>query len=270
MMVSIIIPARNEPYLTKTINDLLSKAKEEIEIIAVLDGYWPDQFVEDKRVNYLHFSDARGMRNAINSGVAVAKGEYALKTDAHCLFAEGFDTVLKADCQDDWVVVPRRYALDVEKWQIEERRDNKYPIDKMILDSDLHGVPVLEKNKEPIEDLETAQGSCWFMKKSYFHFLELLDEETYGTFWQEFQEIGFKCWLSGGRVVSDTNTWYAHFHKTVGRGYKLPDGEKEKTQEMINKWKTGKVWHKQIHDLQWLLDRFNKGAYDTSVAADNR
>jgi len=259
MMVSIVIPSRNEPYLSKTIKDLLSKAKEEIEIIATLDGYWPSDFVDDKRVNYIHFSTPRGMRQAINAGVSIAKGEYILKTDAHCMFENGFDRVLKNDCQDNWVIVPRRYALDVENWAIEKRSDNKYPIDKMILDENLQGRPILEKNKEPIEDLQTAQGSCWFMKKEYYKFLELLDEETYGTFWQEFQEIGFKCWLSGGRVVSDTNTWYAHFHKTVGRGYTLPEGEKEKTREMIMKWKTGKVWHKQIYELQWLIDKFNKG-----------
>lgn len=96
-LVSIIIPSRNEQFLQKTILDLLAKATQDIEIIAVLDGYWPPQneIVNDKRVIYVHFSEAKGMRNAINSGVAIANGEFILKSDAHCMFAKGFDEVLK-------------------------------------------------------------------------------------------------------------------------------------------------------------------------------
>ena len=46
-MLSVIIPARNEIYLQKTIDSVLSAAKGEIEVIAILDGYWPDPPVSD-------------------------------------------------------------------------------------------------------------------------------------------------------------------------------------------------------------------------------
>ena len=42
--VSIVIPSRREPLLTPTIKDLLVKAKGEIEVIAVLEGYWHQDF----------------------------------------------------------------------------------------------------------------------------------------------------------------------------------------------------------------------------------
>ena len=42
--ISIVIPSRCEPLLTPTIKDLLVKAKGEIEVIAVLEGYWPQEF----------------------------------------------------------------------------------------------------------------------------------------------------------------------------------------------------------------------------------
>lgn len=38
--VSVIIPARNERFLPQTVADLLAHGSD-IEIIAVLDGYWP-------------------------------------------------------------------------------------------------------------------------------------------------------------------------------------------------------------------------------------
>ena len=262
-MVSIVIPSRNEKYLQKTIQDLLTKAKGEIEIIAILDGWWQEanEIVNHPSVKYIHFSDARGMRNAINSGVAIAKGEYILKLDAHCMVGEGYDEVLKASCEDNCVVVPRRYRLDPDKWCI--REDKPTPIDYMYLSKDLHGVIWDEKNNDPelekkkIDDLMSSQGSCWLMKKKYYQELELLDEASYGTFYNEFQEIGLKCWLSGGRVIVNKNTWCAHWHKTkdVGRGYTLNKGEQERAVAFTEKWKD-KGWHKQIHPISWLVEKF--------------
>jgi hypothetical protein len=40
--LSVLIPARNEMFLTQTIEDILSKIEADTEIIAVLDGQWAD------------------------------------------------------------------------------------------------------------------------------------------------------------------------------------------------------------------------------------
>jgi glycosyltransferase involved in cell wall biosynthesis len=263
-IVSVVIPSRNEKYLQKTIQDLLLKATQEIEIIAVLDGYWSPvkEIVNNPKVNYIHFSESKGMRNAINSAVSVANGKYILKIDAHCMFNKGFDGVLKADCQDNWIIIPRRYALDPDKWEI--INNPKYPVDYMYLSSDLHGVIWDDKNKDPglkgrlIDDVMSSQGSCWFIKKDYFNFLELEDEENYGRFWNEFQEVGLKCWLSGGSVKVNKKTWYAHWHKPgdVGRGYPLGRTDGEKAVAFTKRWLTQKNWHKQIYKLKWLVNKF--------------
>ena len=42
MKLSVIIPCHKDPYLQKTIDSLLENATGEIEVIAVLDGYWAD------------------------------------------------------------------------------------------------------------------------------------------------------------------------------------------------------------------------------------
>lgn len=266
-LVSIIIPARNEKYLKQTIRDLLSKALGEIEIIVVLDGYWPlaEEIVDNLRVNYIHFAQAQGMRNAINSAVLLSKGQFILKIDAHCMVDTGYDVKLKEDCESNWVVVPRRYSLDVEKWT----KKNKVPISYMYLSADLHGREWTEKNNDQalntahehdIDDLMSFQGSCWFMHREYYDFLELMDEEHYGPFWYEAQEIGLKCWLSGGRVVVNKKTWYAHWHKPkeVGRGYSLNGSRQDEVTKYVEGWKSinCSMWHKQIYDLIWLTERF--------------
>ena len=69
---SIAIPSRNEQFLTPTIKDLLAKARGDIEIIVALEGYWPDEMVDDPRVHYIHSERPRGMRGAINACAAVA------------------------------------------------------------------------------------------------------------------------------------------------------------------------------------------------------
>jgi len=237
--VSIIIPSRNEPYLKATVDDLLAKAKGDIEIFAILDGYWPtpDELSSDKRVNYIHFSEPRGMRGGINAGVDICRGEYIMKSDAHCMFAEGFDEALKADHKDNWVTIPRRYALDAEKWAIEERTDDKYPIDVMRLDENNQGVPTRERVENAIIPTESFQGSCYFMKKDYFKKLGLLDEEKFTSFWNEAQEIGLKVEKDGGSVMRNTKTWYAHWHKTDSRGYSLTGVDRQKAQKAVEELK---------------------------------
>lgn len=261
-LVSIVLPSRNEPYLMATIKDLLEKATGEIEIFAILDGYWADGIEEvvDPRVNYIHFANARGMRNGINSGVAVSRGEFLMKLDAHCMVGKGYDEILKKDCMDDWVVVPRRYPLIPETWSIEKRTDKKYPLDYQYLSKDLHGevwkARDLLRKEITIDETMSSQGSCWFMKRTRFEFLELMDEATYGIFWSEFQEIGLKNWLSGGKCMVNKNTWYAHWHKTESRGYSLPKDDKQKTEKMVANWRKPDFWHKQKHTIEWLVERF--------------
>lgn len=118
---SIIIPSRNEIFLPQTVDDLFAKASGEIEVIVTLDGYWPNPPLIDRpNLIIIHHGKPKGMRAGINHAAAIAKGKYLLKTDAHCMFAEGYDEVLKADCADNWMVIPRRYSLQVELYECKE------------------------------------------------------------------------------------------------------------------------------------------------------
>lgn len=269
-MVSIIIPSRNEPFLRKTVEDILQKAQGEIEVIVVLDGYW-DTPPEDPRVRVLHRGKSHGMRNGITSAAAIARGKYLLKCDAHVMFDEGFDVKLAADCEPDWVVIPRRKRLDAENWCIQDvgKPDIDYEYLSYPDDPNDFGGPGLngrvwnERAKERkdilIDENMSFQGSCWFMHKDYFNFLELMDEENYGTFSNEAQEIGLKAWLSGGKVMTNKKTWYAHLHKgkKMGRGYFLDKRTVEKGAAYTRKWMNEfPVWHKQKYSLLWLIRRF--------------
>jgi len=268
--VSIIIPSRNEQFLGKTVNDLLAKAAGEIEVIPVLDGYWPNPpLVEDKRVIQLHRGKALGMRAAINYGAEVATGDWLMKTDGHCMFAEGFDETLKKETAEDWLAIPRRYSLNAEDWE----RNPKMPIDYHYLDCPMvntnyfqfHGIPWNEMTRQKfddpryeIDDLMSWQGSMWFMNRSLWNRVGPMSEKLFYTFSQEPQELGNKVWLSGGRIVVNKHTWYAHLHKgkQYGRGYSISGSEVvEGHKRSANYWMSNS-WNGQVRPIEWLIDKF--------------
>jgi glycosyltransferase involved in cell wall biosynthesis len=273
-MLSVIIPSRSGQWLQKTVDDLLAKAKGEIEVIVVYDGRW-SLLRDDPRVIQVHHGELfnnRGMRSSINAGMAIARGEYVMKIDEQCAVDQGFDKKLAADCEDNWVVIPRRYRLDAENWRITE--DGRPPIDYMQVDypyqrpldktCGLHGAAWKRPDRADImiDDTPTMQGSCYFMKKSYWDklFPNGLDDVNYGTFTQEAQEISFTVWLTGGRVVVNKKTWYAHWHKGKhGKGYGFSNnqykahliGTERGRLYCINHWLNA---HDYLHDFAWYID----------------
>lgn len=284
-MLSVIIPSRVDTYLQRTIDDLLEKAEGEIEIIVVLDGYWT-QLKDDPRVIIVHQGEVHdnfGMRAAINAGMALARGEYVMKIDEHCMVDGGYDLKLAADCADDWLVVPRRHRLDADQWLLIE--DGRPPVDYMYIAypyerpydrrCGLYGGGIdkqrhIDRANELIDDTMSMQGSCYFMKKAYWDklFPDGLDEENYGKFNHEAQEIHFKVQLSGGRFVVNKKTWYAHWHKGKnGKGYgfsreqyRKHETEKEKARRYaIDYWLTTQDYE---HDFGWLIDKFNPPGWE--------
>ena len=176
-MLSIIIPARTEKFLNRTIQELLDKATGEIEILPVLDGYEKkDEYqvvyepIIDPRVKYLSIPNngQRQKRMAVNAAVSISKGEYVMWIDAHCAIGKGFDEILAKDCEENMVVVPRRYKMNPEKWDREEWEtrppiDYEYPMWQFLKKNRLAGYRWDEKSEARkdimIDDIFTCQGS---------------------------------------------------------------------------------------------------------------
>ncbi len=90
--LSIIIPARNEMFLARTIQDILEQSEADTEVIAVLDGAWADPPIpQHDRVNVVYLSESVGQRATANLAAQIAQGKYIMKVDAHCSFDKGFD-----------------------------------------------------------------------------------------------------------------------------------------------------------------------------------
>lgn len=231
-MVSVLIPARTEKYLNRTILDILSKATGEIEVLPVLDAYGdtPYEKIVDDRVKYLSLPDngQRQKRQAINAAVSISKGKFVCWLDAHCVVAKGFDEVLIRDCKDNMVMVPRRYSMDFSKWDRRgEPIDYEYFMWQFLKKGRLSGYKwdarSIARKDVPIDDIFTCQGSFVFMTRKHFDNMGFMRVKGYTGWGQEGEEVCLTTLLKGGRAVVNKNTWYAHLHKGQmhGRMYKF-------------------------------------------------
>ena len=231
MLLSAVIPAYKDPYVHKTIDSLLDNSElgEDMEVVVVLDGYWPETPIKnDDRVKVVHLGANRGMRGAINAGVSVAKGKYILRSDQHCMFAPGYDKVLTDDlhrkCRsNDWIMTCTRYFLDPEKWEVMD--DEPVNFEKLVIQGGkkFSGSRWRERDEElkdvPIAETMAMQGSMWIMPHSWWDKVIVeLQTEGYGQMYQDSHEMIFKTWQAGGKMVLDKNTWFAHKHRSFVKG----------------------------------------------------
>ncbi len=226
--LSVIIPSYKDPLLVKTIDSLLENSElgDGLEIIAVLDGYWPEfEIRQDPKVRYIHLGRNGGMRGAINAGVNVARGEFLMRTDEHCTFGKGFDRIMVESCEPNWIMTARRFFLDPVKWEVMDIPFVDYErlqIQEIQDGIKFAGTPWRSRAKERkdimIDETMAMQGSCWVMPHAWWNkVIGELQSEGYGTHYQDSHEMVFKTWQAGGKIMVNKNTWFAHKHRDFPR-----------------------------------------------------
>src|SRR3990167_5693372 len=254
--LSILIPARNEEFLGKTIDDILEHIEANTEVIAVLDGAWAEPSIaQHKRVNVIYVSKSVGQRAATNLACRLSKAKYVMKIDAHCAFDQGFDRKMIEAFKktgDNVTMLPVMRNLWVFDWKCHHcgkkwYQDNKPNVcdqcgksdkirKKMLwisksnprstsycFDSepkfkyfeDYKHRPEYEKDKKEkgITKTMSVQGSCFMLTRQKYWDLNICDEKL-GNWGNQGIEVALKTWLSGGEVLVNQNTWYAHLFRT--------------------------------------------------------
>jgi len=243
-MLSVILPSYKDPYLINTIDSLLANTGGEIEIIAVLDGYWPSfELRIDDRVRYLHLGKNRGMRDAINAGVSIARGEYLMRADEHCMFCKDFDKIVLKDIKDNQIVTMRRFFLDPVKWQI--MPDEGYvDYEKLVIQDNkkFSGQRWRSRSKDRadimIDETMAMQGSCWLMTRKWWNdVIGELQTEGYGPLYQDSHEMVFKTWQAGGKMMLNKNAWFAHKHRSFARTHQHKASDTDGWIYSLNKWR---------------------------------
>lgn len=284
-MLSVIIPARNEQYLQKTIENVLANARGEIEIIAVCDGYWPNPPIkDDPRVNIIHYSEARGQRQAINAAAKIAKGKYIMKLDGHCAVDEGFDVKLAENCNYRWTVVPRMYNLDVESWTPKLHKKTDYMYMAINEQGELRaqyysGEEWKRQHAQTseIDDTMCCMGPGWFMHTERFWELGGMDE-GHGSWGQMGVEVACKSWLSGGALKVNKKTWFAHWFRgsvvhddgRKGFPYHIRQADIDRARSYSKDLWLNNKWEKQVKDFQWLVDKFSPPGWNDYSSEESR
>lgn len=294
--LSILIPARNEVFISNTVEDILKKKRGKTEIIVGLDGAWAEPgIIDHPDVRIVHVSESRGQRGMTNTLAKLSKARYLAKCDAHCAFDEGFDVKLMEAMEghDNWTVVPIMKNLHAFDWKCMKCGKKTYqgPTPKSCVDCDNttnfkrkiywfakpspqskaycfdpepHFQYFREFSKRPegqgdITPTMSLQGSFFMLTRDKYWELNICDE-AFGSWGSQGIEVACKTWLSGGEVMCVQTTWYGHMFRTQGGDFSFPY---EQRQSKVVEAKTharnlflGNRWDQQIHPLSWLIEKF--------------
>jgi glycosyltransferase involved in cell wall biosynthesis len=283
--LSILIPARNEMFLSRTIEDIISNIEADTEIIVVLDGAWAEPAIpQHERVTVVYLPESIGQRAATNLAAKLSNAKYLMKVDAHCAFDKGFDRKMITEMKDDITMIPIMRNLHAFDWVCPEghrryqgpsgvckecgketTRDIVWipktnPQSKAYcFDSEPHFQYTKTKEKGDLTETMSIQGSCFMVTREKYWELNLSDE-AFGSWGSQGIEVACKTWLSGGRVLVNHKTWYAHLFRTQGGDFSFPYEQSGNQVERAKRYARelffeGK-WNKATRPLSWLVEKF--------------
>lgn len=291
--LSVLIPARNEEWLARTVADVLEHCELDTEVIAVIDGERAgERPAPHPRLRLIELAAPIGQRAAQNLAAEKSTAHYVMKLDAHCAMDQGFDRKLLAVMQDDIVIVPQMRNLHVFDWVCgfcgayvyqgprpavcAECQAGGEHIHKKIIWNPKHNpsssayrfnkalrfkyFPELRnlQGQTGLQETMSLQGSCFMAAREFYWERELCDQ-TWGNWGQQGSEVALKTWLSGARVMCCMDTWYAHLFRTQP-GFSFPysgiGASQEHARQICQEIFLNDAWPKQIYPLAWLLERF--------------
>jgi len=296
--LSILIPARNEEWLARTVEDLLEHKTDDTEIIVGLDGKWADPGLPDHDdVTIVYYPESIGQRQMTNQLCKLSNAKYIAKVDAHCAFDQDFDKKMLDAFKitgDNVVMVPIMRNLHAFDWVCPDGhrryqgpsgpcKECGKPTERDVVwipktspqsksysfDASPHFQYFSEHCKrEPFKkDLErdgltesmSIQGSFFMMTKDNYYELDI-DNEEWGSWGSQGIQIACSFWLSGGRVIVNNNTWYAHMFRTQGQDFGFPYPQSGRQVSHAKKY-AKKIffeerWYKAIRPVSWIVERF--------------
>ena len=308
--LSILIPSRSEMFLSKTIENILENTGEETEIIAGLDGEWSVPPVQSHpRVTLVYMPESLGQRGMTNLLCKISKARYVAKMDAHVALDKNWDqkmfkafeksgdnvvmvSIMRNLHAFDWVCPNghRRYqgpSGPCKECGKETQREimwigKQSPQSRSYcFDSEPHFQYFNEyckrsqynKDREETGLTETMslQGSCFMVTREKYWELDICNED-FGSWGSHGIQIACSFWLSGGRVLVNHDTWYAHMFRTQGQDFGFPypqsGNQVQRAKTYARHLMHTNGWPKQIYPTSWLVERFwpVKGWTDADLA----
>jgi hypothetical protein len=118
---------------------------------------------------------------------------------------------------------------------------------------------IKDKAEKRITETMSLQGSCFMATREKYWELKLCDEAM-GNWGNQGIEVACKTWLSGGRVLVNHKTFYAHMFRTQGGDfsfpYHQPGSEVARTKRNVCDLFFNGKWDQAKYPLSWLVKKF--------------
>lgn len=279
------IPSRNELFLCHSINNIYQTADhpEQIKIVVVVDGWdfevkpGNDKYSQERidcykreldqlhnlekcdrfQITIIKHDQPQGVRVAFNKAAAITDCKYVFKIDSHIEMCPGWDTKAKQSYDNsgmETLLIPR-----IRSWEPSTGEYGRRLFGSWFLDREVHQhywqdymsrIPENQLEWETMANL----GASWFTSQQYWFQMGGHDESLY--IWGESApETSLKCWLFGGRQIVRRDFWFAHLFRRQFP-YQISGSAIKHNKNVIKQEWTGEPKPGQIHDLQWLADKF--------------
>lgn len=118
---------------------------------------------------------------------------------------------------------------------------------------------IKDKEEKGLTETMSLQGSCFMATRKLYWKLNLSDE-AFGSWGNQGIELACKTWLSGGRVLVNHRTWYAHMFRTQGGDFSFPYKQREskvrETKKKVWEFFINGKWDRQKYPVNWLVEKF--------------
>lgn len=285
--LSILIPARNEPFLQRTIAGILDNTKGDTDIWVGLDGCmygdgsieknFPDldlkRVVMQNNAKRLHFYVSgekkgqglkplgqRAMTNVLaRAAKKWSKPECFMKVDAHCSFSRSFDVEMMDVMDDRTILAPILLPLEPFTWTI----NGKKKMTQFVFDTEF----VMQHAEGDVGDTMCLQGSAWMVGADNYWKWDLGDE-TMPSWGGQGVELGIKAFLNGGRCRTTASAYYGHVFRQSNEEFPYDRGEnpgKEATEELRRRYlnKVAQLVEKFNYPADWSPQKVDELCIDT-------
>ncbi len=187
---------------------------------------------------------------------------------SHCILVVG--------SREERIPNPECNGTEFERITVFDRRVPHKLLEAWRFDSELHyqqwglmtadeakckkaDVPYRPEAQGDIIEVMSCLGACWFLHRERYWDIDGLDER-HGSWGQMGTELACRSWLSGGRLICNRKTWFAHLFRTQS-GFQFPYAISHQQTEHAKVysrdfWRNNR-WSKQKYPLSFLLRRFD-------------
>lgn len=206
MSISIIITALDEPYVNKTIDDILEKTGDSLKEIIVIDDHSKEPIKHSGATVYRN-KQRMGLQWSRQAASQLAKSDLVISIDPHCKVYEGWEEVMCDPIRSFYktITTPRTYKLNPETW---ENYDNGKAVGHKTL---WNWKLDFNWSNGPGAYTPSIAGHCFAFSKKWWLESGGFDESM-KVWGGENIEFSLMTWLCGGQVLV-TDCFVSHWFK---------------------------------------------------------